>query len=54
MKYLAVLDPDPKLRDTWSPTMVKNLATQFSVVAVDEIEHLVEEFQAGLPNESGR
>jgi len=39
------LNPDPKLRDTWSPTMVRNLATRFSIVADDEIEHLVEEIQ---------
>ncbi|KAK2141929.1 hypothetical protein LSH36_1015g00014 [Paralvinella palmiformis] len=37
------------LHDTWSPTMVCNLATRFSNVADDEIEHLVEEFQDDLP-----
>jgi len=36
---------DPKLHYTWGPTMVRNLAIRFSIVADDEIEHLVEEFQ---------
>ena len=40
-----MVNPDPKLRDTWIPTMVRNLATRFSIVADDEVEHLVEEFQ---------
>jgi len=37
---LSVLNPDFKLRDT-IPTMGRNLATGFSIVANDEIEHLV-------------
>ena len=45
LKDLAVVNPDPKLCDTWSPMMVRNLATRFSIVADDEVEHLVEEFQ---------
>jgi len=45
LKNLSVLNPDSKLRCTWSPTMVRNLAARFSIVADDEIEYLVEEFQ---------
>jgi len=45
LKDLSMLNPDPKLRNTWSPTMVRNLTTHFSKVADDEIEHLMEEFQ---------
>jgi len=45
LKDLSMLNPDSKLRDTWSPTKVRNLATRFSIVADDEIEHLVEDFQ---------
>ena len=45
LKDLAVLNPDPKLRDTWSPTMVRNLATRFSIVAETELSCLAEEFQ---------
>jgi len=44
LKDLSVLKPDPKLCDTWSPTMMRYLATHFSIVSDDEIEHLVEEF----------
>ena len=45
LKDLSVLNPDPKLRDTWSSTMVRNLVTRFNIVADDEIEPLVEDFQ---------
>ena len=31
LKDLTVVNPDPELHDTWSPTMVKNLATFFSI-----------------------
>lgn len=45
LKDLAVLNPDPKINDNWSPAMVVNLATQFDIVAADQLDHLVAEFQ---------
>ena len=45
LKDLTVLNPDPKLRDSWNPETVRSLASRFSIVAADELDALVVEFQ---------
>ena len=45
LKDLTVLNPDPKLRDSWNPETVCSLAIRFSIVAADDLDALVVEFQ---------
>ena len=42
LKDLTVLNPDPKLRDSWNPQTIRSLATRFSIVSADELDALVD------------
>ena len=45
LKELTVLNPDPKLRDSWNPETVRSLGTRFSIVTAADLDALVVEFQ---------